>query len=109
MAIECMLAPGAETRTEILDGELKQAAKLRRARDILLYILIGSGILIRRIIIGARSAHPVSPKPATHQQNPPTPDEWPFPAPGVIIGALPAREDRPPYAPRHDVTGSTPR
>jgi len=102
MAIECMLAPGAETRTEILDGELKQAAKLRRARDILLYILIGSVILIGRIIIGARSPHLFSTKPATHKQNPAIPEKWQFTATGVIIGALALGEDGTLYAASED-------
>jgi outer membrane protein assembly factor BamB len=101
-ADNCMLALGIETITEILDDELKQVAKLKKIRDILLYIVIGSVILIGCVIIGTRSPHVFSTKPATHEQNAAIPEKWQFTATGVIIGALALGEDGTLYAASED-------
>ncbi len=85
-----------------LGEELKQAAKLTNIRDILLYILIGSVIFIGVVVIGARSPHVFSTKPAPHEQNAAIPEKWQFTASGVIVGALALGEDGTLYAASED-------
>ncbi len=97
-----MLAPGATTKTEILGEELKQAAKLKDVRDILLYILIGSVIFIGCVVIAVRYPHLFSTRPATHKQVSAIPEKWQFSATGAITGALALGEDGTLYAASED-------
>src|SRR5260370_23135552 len=85
-----------------LGEELKQAAKLTNIRDILLYILIGSVIFIGVVVIGTRSPHVLSTKPAPHEQNAAIPEKWQFTASGVIVGAVALGEDGTLYATSED-------